>query len=455
MSRGSTIPIFTAFGPNKSRLFKARDNHDPTVAMCPRTRGQRTGYPQIIRALFQFYFRYVTSFDRIRPCTRFAAGNLFPPRKSDFGILALDASFANDFNKDFEDLRALTRTSRRYSFDYETILYGSHCIRWASCASAVFVGGWAALLIGTLQFVLAPFSFPIALMKLATYGLEGVVHYSFAMSVGPFLGGQIGPVIAVNAISVGLFFVVDQLLNLVIYLCFAERLPLSTLVRHVVYGTANTKLYYVVVFGCLWGQQIDLMLVMVVSAMSLAFEKFVKRQLLNKLCIPCAEVRFFMDHRLGHLPVVYEHAHKQHHHLNDCTPWDAHTYGNGMNEHYFLLLLDVLPCLLAPSSLWTVPYFLNFYLLHITWLNKPSHTRSKPGGPLFDNHNFHADHHVFHIKNYSLAQSALLDYYFDTQAHRSGIANGIEYTRHENEGQDDNDTPGKSRVMIEVSSARN
>merc|ERR1712149_135212 len=50
---------------------------------------------------------------------------------------------------------------------------------------------------------------------------------------------------------------------------------------------------------------------------------------------------FYHQHRMAHLPKVYEHAHKLHHFLHGTLSFDAHIYGNGMPEEYFFMLLEV------------------------------------------------------------------------------------------------------------------
>jgi len=65
------------------------------------------------------------------------------------------------------------------------------------------------------------------------------------------------------------------------------------------------------------------------------------------------------------------------------------------------------------------PYWLNPYVLYVSWTNKSSHTRTVddnahiPGA--CDADNFHADHHTFHRANFGLSTNPLLDFYFGTQ----------------------------------------
>merc|ERR1712168_1543624 len=50
---------------------------------------------------------------------------------------------------------------------------------------------------------------------------------------------------------------------------------------------------------------------------------------------------FYHQHRMAHLPKVYEHAHKLHHYLHGTMSFDAHIYGNGMPEEAFFLLTEL------------------------------------------------------------------------------------------------------------------
>ncbi len=50
---------------------------------------------------------------------------------------------------------------------------------------------------------------------------------------------------------------------------------------------------------------------------------------------------FYLQHRLAHLPRVYEHAHKAHHYLHDTTAFDAHLYGSGQAEEWACLMLEL------------------------------------------------------------------------------------------------------------------
>jgi len=253
------------------------------------------------------------------------------------------------------------------------------------------------------------------------------VHYVFAFSLGPILGGQ-GPIFTIGYRFVLGFFVLDQALSLFFYLRDSERFGLVRLLRHVVYGTASTKSCNMVVFGFLWGLQVDLALVVLTSALTFMFNKYLMPNILQMLGLPGHDVRFYMQHRIAHLPVVYTHSHKMHHHIHDTCPWDSQTYGAAINEVFFVMMFDFIPGMLDPS-LWIVPSCLNWASLRMTLDDKAEHTRSRMFSQGYDAENFHADHHTFHTKNFAVPDGALLDFYFGTQAPHNKGSGGMAFSR--------------------------
>jgi len=155
--------------------------------------------------------------------------------------------------------------------------------------------------------------------------------------------------------------------------------------------------------------------------------------------LPSVYVTFYLEHRIGHCPVIYSHAHKMHHYLHDTTSFDAHIYGTGMNEEFFWILAESLPCLASGGLLF--PYFLNWAVLRTSWQNKSSHTRTEGSHESYcDEANFHADHHSHHRANFGLSGNPLLDFYFGTQAATSRLANGRAWSVRE-------DADGKSVIL--------
>ena len=117
---------------------------------------------------------------------------------------------------------------------------------------------------------------------------------------------------------------------------------------------------------------------------------------------------FYHQHRMAHLPKVYEHAHKLHHYLHGTISFDAHIYGNGMPEEFFFMLLE----LLAGTMYGQMPATLNQNILQYSYDNKLGHTQ-KPEDSC--GHNFHADHHIYHVKNFGI-YNCLMDMYFSTSS---------------------------------------
>lgn len=119
------------------------------------------------------------------------------------------------------------------------------------------------------------------------------------------------------------------------------------------------------------------------------------------------ESLFYHIHRMQHLPVVYEHAHRTHHHLTDGTAWDAHVFsGAGFPEEFFFLLQDILflrfvglpvPCM-------------TYRLLKHQLANKDAHQRREAP---YEHDEYHQDHHLHHRANYGFNRP-MLDLVFGT-----------------------------------------
>ena len=107
------------------------------------------------------------------------------------------------------------------------------------------------------------------------------------------------------------------------------------------------------------------------------------------------QVLFFHQHRMAHLPRVYEQAHKLHHYLHDCSPFDAHLYGSGLPEEWCLLVFEVA----VAAGFGVLPPALSFNVLANDWGNKVGHTRKADAS---DGANYHADHHTLHNKNFGI-----------------------------------------------------
>ena len=121
---------------------------------------------------------------------------------------------------------------------------------------------------------------------------------------------------------------------------------------------------------------------------------------------------FYHQHRMAHLPTVYQHAHKLHHQMHGTTAFDATLYGWGMPEELIILPLELV--VLAWAGL--PPTLANLHAMAVGLGNKYGHVMLE-GDAAIDN--FHADHHVIHNKNFGIFH-CLLDLYLGTCARREG-----------------------------------
>lgn len=347
--------------------------------------------------------------------------------------LRLPKAFAEDFNRRFGEVTKRILQVCEDEPDFSTILASSFVVRALECLACWACGCWG-LLVGPLQFVVAPLSFTGSFIRFLTNVSDCLLHYacSFVVALAFVLTGHNrGPMMTIDTRFVVGFLSIDFFLNCLVYVVTSERFGAQRLLLHAAYGTFNTKTYFFVVLGSLFGYRFDLRVVILTGLLTLAVKSYGLHKTILKGCgWPCFPVCFYVEHRIGHLPVVYQHAHKMHHYLHDTTAFDAHIYGSGMNEEFFWIWAEVLPCLLCPSLFF--PYFLNFDTLYMSLTNKPAHTRTCEGSCWsMAEDNFHADHHTLHRANYGSALGVLLDFYFGTQGSQTKGAGGLAYQRSE------------------------
>ena len=132
-------------------------------------------------------------------------------------------------------------------------------------------------------------------------------------------------------------------------------------------------------------------------------------------------VLFYHQHRMGHLPPVYNEAHKFHHYLNSSTAYDAHIYGSGLPEEWSTLILELIGAL----SFGYPPLSFNPWIIYISWTNKVGHTRQAE--PTICGLNNHVDHHEYHDKNFGI-YNPLLDIFFGTDAPNATQYRGYQVT---------------------------
>lgn len=386
------------------------------------------------RKIIRLYFSVVFGFSEVH--RDLPSGKLMNDIAAQMGTsasleLRLPKHFAERFNRDFSEVtRSILKETEEP--DFTGILASSFLVRALQCVVCLAYGSWG-LLVGPLQFLVAPLSFTGSFIRLLTNGSDCLLHYICSLCVAALLHAAGAfywlPTVTIDATFMVAFFSIDFVLNCLVYYLSSERFGAQRLLLHVVYGSFNTKTYFLVVFGSLCGYSFNLGLMILTGLLTVVIKRYGLYQKTLRLCRwPCFVICFYVEHRIGHLPVVYQHAHKMHHYLHDTTAFDAHIYGSGMNEEFFWILAETLPCLLAPSLFF--PYFLNLDTIHASLTNKPAHTRTKEdSGYHMDEDNFHADHHTLHRANYGSALGVLLDFYFGTMGTKTKGARGLAYRR--------------------------
>jgi len=283
----------------------------------------------------------------------------------------------------------------------------------------------ATLALSTAQFLVAPYSlfvsFTLALaLAPPIYASHYISFYliqsaaliiamvcpsfllDLAVSMAPYLHLPIGPVF------IAAFFFADQALCLYCHLFTPSKdFTVRETLIHVVWGFLNTKTYTLVILLHMMnaGVSIPVWIWLLDWQLGLTLKL---SEAISSGCMHWLEL-FYTQHRMAHLPKVYEHAHKLHHYLHGTLAFDAHIYGNGMPEEFFFLLLELLTgvfCGLTPATL-------NRLVLQYSIDNKFGHTQ-KPEDTCGDN--FHADHHLLHVKNFGI-YNCLMDMYFSTSNH--------------------------------------
>merc|ERR1712209_130107 len=339
--------------------------------------------------------------------------------------LKLSRAVARNYNGEFDRLKADLRqlhAGEKELISYKTTLLILFSIRLA-CVVTAWQGRTAAtLLLAASQFLVAPYSLFVS-MALAV-ALAPPIYLSHYVSlsliqacasimaavtpetilsvvnvVAPYCHLPIGPAFVIG------FFLADQ--ALCVY-CHAftpsKEFPLKETFTHAVWGFLNTKTYTLVVLLHMMNAGVAIPLwLWALDAYFKVTERLaytVSRHWAHWLEL------FYHQHRMAHLPKVYEHAHKLHHYLHGTLAFDAHIYGNGMPEEFFFLLLEMglgIGYGLTPATL-------NRLVLQFSMDNKFGHTQ-KPTDE--DGGNFHADHHLLHVKNFGI-YNCLTDMYFDT-----------------------------------------
>jgi len=289
---------------------------------------------------------------------------------------------------------------------------------------AVFV------LVGLLQFVVAPYSFGVSLLTSGMYFVTFCLgHLATALALRPLPLPRVTFELNLPLILclLGLDFAASC------YTAFIpsnggrpKRFPARKTLQHMAYGTFNSKTYLLLVFLFCRGVRLNFVWLLLEAALGLSalVNNLVQRSCLSWECV------FYNTHRLAHVRVVYEQAHKAHHRLTDATAFDGHVFsGSGFPEEWFLIFYDIA----AIRLLGVPPPFLTFRMLKFQFANKDSHQRKESEG--FEGEQYHEDHHTAHRANFGFARP-MLDMYFGTcKGDSSSVQLGkAQFTKEEAEG---------------------
>ena len=315
----------------------------------------------------------------------------------------LEFSFSNSLSLEYnlsiknigEELRNL-ENNRPESFTFRMLLF--FMVRIFCCIAAYQNSFMLTMLLSLLQFLIVPYSLFISFAKLVE--LFPPLFMS-SMMVFPILGclqnlilpESLNYSLTISNDFILIFFILDQILCIICTFVTprgkSESMPLIRILKSVFFGFINTKSYFLILLFLLRGLKISL----TVWLIDAIFNISTNISGIFSKALPCWEILFYHQHRIAHLPYVYQDAHKFHHYLSDTTAFDAHIYGSGAPEEWHCLMLELLPSFLFG----TVPPSLTYHVLKISWSNKVAHTRNKDGS---NGQNQHADHHLYHVKNY-------------------------------------------------------
>eukprot|EP00041_Stephanoeca_diplocostata_P022729 m.544703 g.544703 ORF g.544703 m.544703 type:complete len:479 (-) comp22141_c0_seq1:607-2043(-) len=360
---------------------------------------------------------------------------LVASRKPNFEIVVPE-SLPRAYNRKFEVLRAgvvqcLPRTRRNFSTSVSWFfLVRLFCI-FIAALDFSFVGheliqdttstpsasgdrvATYVLAASALQFVILPYSFHVSLLHLLVLAIPLYVpHYVAVMALDAVVPAWAAVSYTLTTPFACAFVVADLLVCWLLCSVTPKGVTVqrdnATLATHMAYGFLNCKTYSILVLLLARGHSVNVT-VWVLDAMLGVSARVADAT--SRLLLTWGTI-FYHQHRLAHLPTVYEEAHKFHHYLHDTTPFDAHVYGAGAPEEWFSMVLEVV----GLTRYGLPPPLLSYGIIRQSIASKIGHTRSvfAAGGI-----NHHADHHTLHRKNFGFGSTVLVDMLFGTNSNNN------------------------------------
>ena len=334
------------------------------------------------------------------------------------------------YTKTQEALRNIHRGKTNWSF--KQLQWMLFSIRFLSIIVLLFSWNWnvyLCLFVSSLQFIIAPYSLFVATSFFIAVLNDLILGHYISMFLISWIANIAFGGIDIQNSTIGQYFYIPITANFIVVflivdqiLCYiATNLPTgggvpqkiswSKMMKHAAYGFINCKTYQILLLSylCNFGNNensfyyINIWILLIDYIFGLSKKISI---MLSKASLHWAGL-FYHQHRIAHLPIVYQSAHKFHHYLHDTTAFDAHIYGIGMPEEFFVLWIGEI----VLSNLFGVPPFsFNFFVIQMSWWNKWGHVRGQRDK---EGRNNHANHHTLHSKNFGIF-NILLDLYFGT-----------------------------------------
>eukprot|EP00164_Ancoracysta_twista_P008197 GFYU01011783.1.p1 GENE.GFYU01011783.1~~GFYU01011783.1.p1 ORF type:complete len:411 (+),score=76.87 GFYU01011783.1:236-1468(+) len=363
-------------------------------------------------ALSRFYLRNLLRLRHLPPLLKNSNELMAMCAKNESFVIEAPRITADKYNKEYDELKQEIKSLGERDRPFTSTMYILLAVRMA-CVAAAWMGDLhTTIFLSCLQFYFAPYSFFVSMTLLVA--LAPPMYFGHYLTftgfrlIQPFMPEFMSYSFTITTEWIILYFVVDQLLCVLCTFWTPEGQPkgfdFKTTMVHVVYGNLNCKTYHLMLLPLLRGVEIDMTLWVLDALLGISTSLSVVTSHYFMHWTPL----FYHQHRIAHLPRVYEHAHKFHHYLHGTNAFDAHIYGSGAPEEWPQLMLELMVCLgwkIAPATL-------GWHVLKLSWSNKVGHTR-KVEDDWGSNH--HPDHHTIHSKNFSIFGGAL-DLYFSTNS---------------------------------------
>lgn len=251
------------------------------------------------------------------------------------------------------------------------------------------------------------------------------------------------PTVTVSAPFAALFIAADIAAGVAVYLQGqpgnpSRRLSLRTWAVDFAFSLVHGRTYLVLLFGLLQGSTVNIA-VLVLDGL-LGVTPRIGAWLQSALGMSL-EPLFYLQHRVSHLPRVYEHGHKFHHiHSSFVTPFDTSNFmgGVGLPEELGALVVDAgLSSLLGVQS-----WLFNWTAMQTIYYFKATHTHVECDAKAANQHVLH------HLKHTVVFGGDPMDLLFHTHAVKNDVESSCGRRIHRSETTSDS---GKPVVRLTIS----